>query len=66
MSAMVMANFDKAIEEAKGNEEKMDLVLRAKWLYIHRGQNVSTVDNPQFDKWRDMIMKYINKSIRTI
>lgn len=58
MSRAVLDQFDKDLEAAKGDEEKMDLVLRAKWLYIYRGNDVSTNDNPDFDQWRDMIMKH--------
>ena len=54
MKLSMIELYDKDMARAT-TEDDIDRILRSKYLYCYRGQNISTVNNKDFDKWASMI-----------
>jgi len=57
----VMQMYDEDVKNANGDVPKLEVIYRSKWLYLHRGQAVSTVHNPAFQSWSDFIVSFLKK-----
>jgi hypothetical protein len=54
MKMSMIALYDEDMKRVT-TDEQLDLVLRSKWLYCHRGMSVSTVSNDEFYKWAALV-----------
>lgn len=57
----VIRMYDEDIKNAKSDVAKIDLILRSKWLYRHRGTNENTINNRSFDIWAAVQTAFILK-----